>query len=244
MARVWRCRRREHAGRRCGDRKQWRRRGWRQPAGQLRALRRCGVCVLAECRCVGSASLREGVQQRCNDRFGQTLALSADGSVLAVGASGEDSAAAGLGGNSLDNSSSNSGAAYVFVRNAGLWSQQAYLKASNSEAEDWFGGAVALSADGNTLAVSARQEGSAATGVGGNQTDNSAKTSGAVYVFTRSMRSGARGPTSKHRTPTSTTTLGNRSPCRPMATRLRWAPLRKTATPQAWAATKATIRWP
>jgi hypothetical protein len=31
------------------------------------------------------------------------------------------------------------GAAYVFVRSGTTWSQQAYLKASNAEASDYFG---------------------------------------------------------------------------------------------------------
>ena len=43
---------------------------------------------------------------------------------------------------------------------------------------------MALSGDGQTLVVGARGEDSAATGVNGNQADNSADESGAVYVFT------------------------------------------------------------
>ena len=50
----------------------------------------------------------------------------------------------------------NSGAVYVFVRDgAGVWSQQTYVKASNTEAGDQFGERVALSDDGSTLAVDA-----------------------------------------------------------------------------------------
>ncbi len=64
---------------------------------------------------------------------------------------------------------------------AGVWSQQAYIKASNTEAGDQFGWSVALS--GDTLAVSAVAEASAATGIDGDQGDNSANTAGAVYVF-------------------------------------------------------------
>ena len=60
---------------------------------------------------------------------------------------------------------------------------QAYVKASNTEAADLFGGHVALS--GDTLAVGADFEDSNATGIGGNEADNNALTSGAVYVFTR-----------------------------------------------------------
>src|SRR5262249_23799467 len=58
-------------------------------------------------------------------------------------------------------------------------------KASNPEASDSFGIAVALSANAEVLAVSAPNEDSNAKGVNGNQADNSAKESGAVYVFAR-----------------------------------------------------------
>jgi trimeric autotransporter adhesin len=120
------------------------------------------------------------------DHFGRSVALSGDGSTLAVGATGEDSAAIGIDGNQNDNSAASAGAVYVFTRTAaGVWSQQAYVKASNTDAGDQFGHAVALSGDGNTLAVGAISEDSAATGIGGNQNDNSAASAGAVYVFTR-----------------------------------------------------------
>ncbi len=120
------------------------------------------------------------------DQFGYSTALSGDGNTLAVGAWAEDSSAAGIGGDQTDNSASSSGAVYVFIRSSGIWSQQAYIKASNAEAGDFFGGSVALSADGDTLAVGAPREASNATGSDGDQTDNSALASGAVYVFARS----------------------------------------------------------
>ncbi|SCZ68400.1 hypothetical protein [Thiohalomonas denitrificans] len=120
------------------------------------------------------------------DRFGSALSLSADGNTLAVGAYGEDSVATGIGGDQGDNSASRSGAVYVFTRSGSDWSQAAYVKASNTEAEDEFGGALSLSADGDTLAVGAHYEGSAATGIDGDEGDNAAYKSGAVYVFTRS----------------------------------------------------------
>jgi hypothetical protein len=120
------------------------------------------------------------------DQFGESVALSADGNTLAVGALFEDSNATGINGNQADNSASSSGAAYVFTRSGGTWTQQAYIKASDAEAGDLFGTTVALSADGSTLAVSAWDEDSSATGVNGNQADNSATDSGAAYVFTRS----------------------------------------------------------
>lgn len=117
------------------------------------------------------------------DRFGYSVALSGDGNTLAVGADAESSSGTGINGNQADNSASSAGAVYVFTRSGGTWSQQAYVKASNTEAIDNFGYSVALSSDGNTLAVGANVEDSNATGIGGSQTDNSASNSGAVYVY-------------------------------------------------------------
>jgi hypothetical protein len=121
-----------------------------------------------------------------SDYFGHAVALSADGTTLAVGAYGEDSNATGINGDQTNDSASGSGAVYVFTRSGGTWSQQAYVKASNTDAGDYFGGTVALSSDGNMLAVGAIGEDSNATGINGDQTNNSASGSGAVYVFTRS----------------------------------------------------------
>ena len=117
------------------------------------------------------------------DLFGDSLALSAGGSTLAVGAPGEDSAAAGIGGDQADNSAGDAGALYVFTRGGTTWSQEAYVKASNPAAGDRFGDSFALSTGGSTLAVGAYWEDSAATGIGGDQTNNAAGFAGAVYVY-------------------------------------------------------------
>jgi len=127
------------------------------------------------------------------DAFGASVALSADGNMLAVGAHGEASSATGVNGAQADDSASNSGAVYVFGRASGNWAQHSYLKASNTRADAGFGRSVSLSADGNTLAVGAHGEASGATGVNGNQADTSAPFSGAAYVFTRSSGTWAQG---------------------------------------------------
>ncbi|MGE3844206.1 MAG: integrin, partial [Vicinamibacterales bacterium] len=119
------------------------------------------------------------------DLFGFSLALSADGNTLAVSAPREDGGARGINGNEHDNSAEEAGAAYVFVRRDGVWTQQAYVKASNTDAADQFGFSLALSADGHTLAVGAEGEGSSATSINGDQTLNAGPEFGAVYVFTR-----------------------------------------------------------
>jgi hypothetical protein len=100
---------------------------------------------------------------------------------VAVGAVYEDSNATGVNGNQADNSAEGAGAAYVFVRSGTIWTQEAYLKASNTDADDWFGVSVAVS--GDTVVVGAPNEDSSATGVNGNQGDNSATNAGAAYVF-------------------------------------------------------------
>ncbi|WP_293256783.1 DUF4215 domain-containing protein [Nannocystis sp.] len=120
-----------------------------------------------------------------NDAFGIGVALSGDGDTLAVGAQGEDSAATGVGGDQASNAVTGSGATYVFVRTNNSWSQQAYIKASNTGSGDFFGNRLALSGNGDTLAVAARDENSAATGINGNQADNTAVGAGAAYVFVR-----------------------------------------------------------
>ena len=87
-----------------------------------------------------------------NDGLGSGAAI--DGETAIVGASGDDS---------------NRGAAYVFVRSGGTWSQQQKLTASDGAPEDQFGNSVAIS--GDTVIIGAFG-------------DDSVK--GAAYIFTRS----------------------------------------------------------
>lgn len=115
------------------------------------------------------------------DLFGASVGVSGD--TVVVGAYGEDGSASGVNGDQSSNGSSNAGAAYVFVRSNGAWSQQAYLKASNTGMNDWFGYSVAIS--GDTIVVGARLEDGNSTGVNGDQSNNSAIDAGAAYVFAR-----------------------------------------------------------
>lgn len=117
------------------------------------------------------------------DEFGYGLALSADGNTLAVGARLENSAAKGInqpnelndcGATTPTNCSQDSGAVYVFVNNAGVWNQQAYIKAQDAALNDFFGSTVALSSDGSRLAVAALQAG-----------PGSVIGAGKVYLFKR-----------------------------------------------------------
>lgn len=108
---------------------------------------------------------------RPQDGFGQALTLAADGATLAVGAPGDDATA-------MD-----SGAAFLFRRSADTFTLVRSLKAGNPDAQDAFGGSLSLSGDGATLAIGAMGESSGATGVDGDESNNTAPVSGATYVY-------------------------------------------------------------
>ena len=91
------------------------------------------------------------------------------------------------------------GAVYVFTRSAGAWAQQAYIKPSNPKPRISSDYALALSADGSTLAVGAELEDSNAARLNGIQLNNTAPNSGAVYVFVRSAGAWRSRLTSRHR---------------------------------------------
>lgn len=98
-----------------------------------------------------------------------------------MGNLGEDSAATGVDGDQAANpAGDNSGAVHVFTRAGTAWSQRAYVKASNSGQDDFFGSAVALT--GGILAVGSNLEDSDATGIDGDQLNDAATDSGAVYL--------------------------------------------------------------
>ncbi len=114
--------------------------------------------------------------------FGYSVALSGD--TLVVGNPFDDSNALGINGVDNDNGgpgSINSGAAYVFVRNGSIWSQQAYLKASNAAYNEHFGWSVGISS--NTVVVGAYNE--ASYNQAGDYLSKWATESGAAYVFSR-----------------------------------------------------------
>src|SRR6266446_5097889 len=124
------------------------------------------------------------------DSLGCSLAISDDGNTIVSGAFDEDSILPGIqppnaGANDAADDTS-SGAAYVFVRKDGKWSQQAYVKAFNTRENDQFGWALAISRDGNTMAIASHLEDSGAKGINGDMKDTTAEDSGAVYVYTRS----------------------------------------------------------
>jgi hypothetical protein len=107
-----------------------------------------------------------------------------DGDILVAGSCWDDSSATGIDGDPADAAAENSGGVWVFERTDGTWAQTAYLKASNTGADDRF---CAVDVSGHTIVVGAPQEDSRAVGINdyANQHDDSVQDSGAVYVFDR-----------------------------------------------------------
>ncbi|MDQ3295877.1 MAG: FG-GAP repeat protein, partial [Myxococcota bacterium] len=119
--------------------------------------------------CVGELAPVASPDSSPSDLFGSALALSADGSTLVVGAPHADGV----------------GAAYVFAWDGATYVAEATLTAPVSDVDDGFGAAVAISADGSVIAVGAPFEDSAASGFGGNASDNTLANAGAIFVFRR-----------------------------------------------------------
>ncbi len=115
------------------------------------------------------------------DSFGRSIAVSGD--TMVVGAIGESSDATSINGSQKNNDSKDSGAGYVFVRQGTNWTQQAYLKASNSRPGILFGFSVGVS--GDTVVVGAYRESGDSKGANGNQNNQNSHESGAAYVFVR-----------------------------------------------------------
>ena len=91
------------------------------------------------------------------DHFGYSVSVSGD--TVIVGAYGND------------DSGTNRGSAYIFVRNAGSWTEQKKLLNSNGQVNDWFGLSVSIS--GDTVVVSAEGE------------DDGGSQAGAAFVYVR-----------------------------------------------------------
>ena len=114
--------------------------------------------------------------------FGRDMSFSANGNVLAIGDFREASAGAGVleapvpGG-------VQAGGVFLYQRSQQTWTLKSVVKASNPDDGDQFGLDVALSENGDTLLVGADAERSAASGINGDQTDNSLSAAGAAYLY-------------------------------------------------------------
>ncbi len=119
------------------------------------------------------------------DAFGSALDLNSNGNILVVSSPSDDSNGVGINsGSENDNSATGTGAVYLFQHNGSDWNQTAYIKAPNSDDNDYFGGIVKISGVGNIIAISSLNEDSNGTGIDPDaQFNNSSSASGAVYLY-------------------------------------------------------------
>jgi len=95
------------------------------------------------------------------DRFGQSVAVSSDGTTAIIGAPGDG-----------DPNGEAGGSAYVFEASDKSWSQQAKLAPDDVDSTDRFGYALAMSGNGNTIIIGARNDNTA-----------NGRQAGSAYVF-------------------------------------------------------------
>ncbi|HET8934296.1 MAG TPA: hypothetical protein VFN67_12690 [Polyangiales bacterium] len=125
-----------------------------------------------------SLALRAAVP-RASDWFGWAVRISEE--TLLVGSPGDASGSSGFMGDPSRDDVVESGAIFLYGRNKDQWIPTAYIKATHPDMPDNFGGCVAM--HGETILSASTGEGSNATGVGGDQTNNSLSRAGAAYVF-------------------------------------------------------------
>lgn len=114
------------------------------------------------------------------DLLGVSVAISGDTLVAGAGREAGDASSTAEAPN--NNGFIFTGAAYVFVRSGGSWSQQGYLKASNAGSPHEFGYSVAIAND--TIVVGAPNEEGDATSTVASPNDDALE-AGAAYVFVR-----------------------------------------------------------
>jgi trimeric autotransporter adhesin len=97
------------------------------------------------------------------DKFGIAVALSSDGSTVALGAPNEDGDPTSTLPDDENENLRDAGAVYVFTRSNASWTETslAYLKPSRISEHAHFGRSLSLTADGTTLAVGAPFDASA-----------------------------------------------------------------------------------
>jgi hypothetical protein len=138
------------------------------------------------------------------DLFGRSIALSTDGVWLVVGAPMEASGASGLDGSQTDNSLAGAGAVYVFQLEGSTYVARTYIKSPAPDAGDQFGASVAISANGNVIAIGAPFEDGGGTNNTGVPTDDSKSDAGAVFIYDRSSAAAPWVPRYYLKSPSST----------------------------------------
>jgi hypothetical protein len=151
-------------------------------AGALRA----GVAYVFR-RNAGAYTLAQTIpapQPTPNATFGGFgMALTPDGTVLGIAARGDSSSGTGVDADATQGAALTAGAVHMYRLAGAQFAHARYLKAPNTGSGDSFGDVIDITADGRTIAVGAMGEASAASGIGGDQSDNSSFNRGAAYLY-------------------------------------------------------------
>ncbi|MDQ2077819.1 FG-GAP repeat protein [Marinimicrobium sp. ABcell2] len=117
-------------------------------------------------------------------QVGYAVALSGDGNHLAIGSRNDSSAAEWIGGDPEESGVGNNGAVHLFEHDGEQWQYHSFVKPPyNPQTSIYFGESLALTSDGETLAITARHHNSSASGIGGDQEDSSGYRDGALFLY-------------------------------------------------------------
>jgi hypothetical protein len=104
--------------------------------------------------------------KQASDYFGNSVAMSSDGTKVIVGARMED-----------PGGTTDAGSAYIFTYSSGSWGTGVKIQASDKQGSDMFGSSVSMNSDGTKVLVGAAYE------------DTGGNNAGAAYIFTYSSGS-------------------------------------------------------
>ncbi|HUS28900.1 MAG TPA: hypothetical protein VMZ53_10325 [Kofleriaceae bacterium] len=150
----------------------------------------CSTTIMGDANDAGDAGAPPGLYIKApnpdrDDLFGTSIALSSDGSWLAVGAPGEASNAMLIDGSQTDNSLADAGAVFIYKWDGSSYVFATYVKSPSPDIGDHFGASISLSANGNVLAVGVPDEDGGGVDLTGNPTDDSVTNVGAVFIYAR-----------------------------------------------------------
>lgn len=114
---------------------------------------------------------------------GSSVQVNHDGSLIAVAAPKEEGCSTFPETDATVLGCEDAGGVYLLATEQQAWSRFMYLKATNTEAKDGFGSALALARDGAMVVVGAPREDSSEAGPGADPQNNGSSGSGAAFVF-------------------------------------------------------------
>lgn len=114
------------------------------PEAAVGTIARAGIVYIYDSATVTETAVLADAAPVVDEQFGFSIALSADGNTLAIGAPG-----------ATVNSSTLAGCVYIYRKTGTEWIKQAKIISLNPQYHAGFGHSIALSADGNRVAIGA-----------------------------------------------------------------------------------------